>query len=375
MGTPEHDRISQAVSLAELKLQACEERVLQLMDEIYELEQFRREQHTVHKLCSYLKSALTTHEAYSAMECFGPQLWPAATGAVYLLHETGNHLECSASWGDAALNKPSLAWQDCWAMRRSQPHCVRNAGSELLCAHISRTAATLPSLCVPLIAQGQLLGLFHLQRLQRIANAAQTGTFADPGLALTAVVAESLGLALANMRLRESLREQSIRDSLTGLFNRRFVDEFLIQELARAQRKTRQISVIALDIDHFKRINDTFGHGAGDIVLKEVGTILRAHVRDSDVASRVGGEEFMLILAESPLQFAAQRAEDIRNAIHDMAFEYEERSLGRVTASFGAAAFPDHGRTVEALFRAADEALYSAKNAGRNRVVSARATA
>jgi diguanylate cyclase (GGDEF)-like protein len=126
-----------------------------------------------------------------------------------------------------------------------------------------------------------------------------------------------------------------------------------------------------MDIDHFKRINDTFGHSAGDTVLKEVGSILRAHVRDSDVASRIGGEEFLLILAESPLRFAAQRAEDIRGAIHEMSLEYEDVSLGQITASFGAAAYPDNGRTADALFRAVDEALYSAKNAGRNRVVSA----
>ena len=185
-------------------------------------------------------------------------------------------------------------------------------------------------------------------------------------------MAEDLSLAHANMRLRESLREQSIRDSLTGLFNRRFVDEFLVRELARAERKMRQLSMIALDIDHFKRINDSFGHGAGDTVLQKVGAILRAHVRDTDVASRIGGEEFLLLLSESPLPLAAKRAEDIRSAIHEMSLKYEDHDLGRITASFGAAAFPDHGRTAAALIRAADKALYDAKHAGRNRVVSAR---
>jgi diguanylate cyclase (GGDEF)-like protein len=184
-------------------------------------------------------------------------------------------------------------------------------------------------------------------------------------------VAEDLSLTHANVRLRESLHEQSIKDALTGLFNRRFVDEFLVRELARAERKTRQLSMIALDIDHFKRINDTFGHGAGDKVLQKVGTILQAHVRGSDVASRVGGEEFLLLLAESPLTLAVKRAEDIRSAIHKMALQYENKDLGLITASFGAVAFPDHGRTAESLIRAADRALYAAKNGGRNQVVSA----
>ena len=132
--------------------------------------------------------------------------------------------------------------------------------------------------------------------------------------------------------------------------------------------------MIALDIDHFKRINDTFGHGAGDRVLQNVGSVLQAHVRGSDVASRVGGEEFLLLLAESPLQLAVKRAEDIRTAILRMPLQFENQDLGRITASFGAVAFPDHGRTPEALIRAADRALYAAKNAGRNQVVAANQT-
>lgn len=372
MAKPGDDRTDKDGQAAELQQQACEKRVFELLDEIYDLEQFRREQLTFRKLSSYLKSALTALEAHSAIECFGPQLWPAATGTVYLLHATGDYLERAATWGDASLTNESLAWQDCWAMRHLRPHGVRDTGSEILCRHIAQASAALPSLCVPLVAQGQMLGLLHLQRLKNISDTSQNETSADPSLALAVAVAEDLSLAHANMRLRESLREQSTRDSLTGLFNRRFVDEFLVRELARAERKTRQLSMIALDIDHFKRINDSFGHGAGDTVLQKVGTILRAHVRDTDVASRVGGEEFLLLLAESPLPLAAKRAEDIRTAIYEMSLKYKNKDLGRITASFGAVVFPEHGRTAEALIRAADKALYDAKHAGRNQVVSAR---
>lgn len=352
--------------------QACEKRVCELLDDIHDLEQFRREQLTLRKLSSYLKSALTEAEAHSAIECFGPQLWPGATGAVYLMHESGDYLERSASWGDAALTHQSLSWQDCWAMRHLQPHCVRDTGGEILCRHIAQAAAALPSFCMPLVAQGQMLGLFHLQQVKVASNHTRIETSADTSRALAAVVAEDLSLAHANMRLRVSLREQSIRDSLTGLFNRRFVDEFLVRELARAERKSRQLSMIALDIDHFKRINDSFGHGAGDTVLQKFSAVLRANVRDTDVASRIGGEEFLLLLAESSLPHAAKRAEVIRSALNEMSWQYEKRDLGRITASFGAAAYPDHGRTPEALFRAADKALYEAKHAGRNKVVSAR---
>jgi diguanylate cyclase (GGDEF)-like protein len=347
-------------------------RIFGLLDEIHSLEQFRREQLTLRKLGSFLKSALTPEETLTAVKCYGPQLWPGSTGSIYLLHSTGDYLDRATCWGEVERTSQALGWQDCWAMRNLRPHCIHASGGEILCQHLAQTPATLPSMCVPLIAQGQLMGLFHLQCVKNSVNAAQNPLSADTSLALALAMAEDLSLAHANMKLRESLREQSMRDSLTGLFNRRFVDDFLVRELARAERKTRQLSMIALDIDHFKRINDSFGHDAGDTVLQKVGTILQAHVRDSDVASRIGGEEFLLLLAESPLPLATKRAEDIRYAISGMTIKYEDRELGRITASFGAAAYPEHGRTPEALKRAVDKALYDAKHAGRNTVVSAR---
>ena len=352
---------------------AGEARICDLLDEIHDLEEFRREQLTLRKLSGFLKSALTTREALAAIECYGPQLWPGATGAIYLLQTTGNHLERAATWGETALTHDSLTWQACWAMRSLKPHCVGDSSRELVCEHVAQSRASMPSLCMPLLAHGQLLGLLHLQRVRTADDAARRDVLQKAALALAEAVAEDLSLAHGNVRLRESLREQSIRDSLTGLFNRRFVDEFLVQELARSERKSRQLSMIALDLDHFKRINDSFGHEAGDAVLKQVSTILQANVRDSDVASRTGGEEFLLLLAESPLQNAAKRAEGIRNAICTMSFKSDDRELGPITASFGAAAFPDHGRTPEALRRAADKALYEAKHGGRNRVVTASA--
>src|SRR4051812_2335927 len=320
-------------------------RVCDLLDEIHELEEFRREQLTLRKLSSFLKSALTTREALAALECYGPQLWPAATGAIYLLQSTGNSLERAATWGDLALTHEALTWQSCWAMRSLKPHCVRNSGNELVCEHMVANGTAMPSLCVPLVAHGQLMGLLHLQRIKTVADAARGDALHRAALSLAEAVAEDLSLAHGNVKLRESLREQSIRDSLTGLFNRRFVDEFLVQELARSERKARTLSMIALDLDHFKRINDSFGHEAGDVVLKQVSTILQANVRDSDVASRTGGEEFLLLLAESPLPLATSRAEGIRNAIGNMSFKCEDQELGPITASFGAASFPDHGRT------------------------------
>jgi diguanylate cyclase (GGDEF)-like protein len=193
----------------------------------------------------------------------------------------------------------------------------------------------------------------------------------ESGLNVAAAVAEEVGLALSNLSLRETLHEQSIRDPLTGLHNRRFLEDTLIRELARAKRKTHALSIVLLDIDHFKRINDTFGHGAGDMVLRRLGLVLQAYVRESDIACRVGGEEFALLLPEGPLPIATQRAEDIRKAVSDMTLKHDDQDLGAVTVSLGVATFPDHGTTADALIRAADQVLYEAKRKGRNRVVSA----
>jgi diguanylate cyclase (GGDEF)-like protein len=190
-------------------------------------------------------------------------------------------------------------------------------------------------------------------------------------LNLAAAVAEETGLALANLKALDSLHEQSIRDSLTGLYNRRFLEEFLLRELARADRKKRPLSIITMDIDHFKRVNDTLGHGAGDIVLRRVGLLLQGFVRQSDIACRVGGEEFSVLLPEASMQIATQRAEAIRKAVQELKLKYEDQALSAITISLGVAAFPEHGTTPEALVRAADQALYDAKHRGRDTVASA----
>jgi diguanylate cyclase (GGDEF)-like protein len=187
-------------------------------------------------------------------------------------------------------------------------------------------------------------------------------------LALT--VAEHLALSLGNLKLQEALRHQAIRDPLTGLFNRRFMLETLERELYRMQRKESPLGVIMVDIDHFKRFNDTFGHAAGDAVLSALGRVLLAHVRKEDVACRYGGEEFTLILPETSQETACDRAEKLRQLVHGLHLEHHGQSLGAITISLGVAVYPQHGEDPEALLRAADVALYEAKHAGRDRVVT-----
>jgi len=168
--------------------------------------------------------------------------------------------------------------------------------------------------------------------------------------------------------LKES-RELAITDPLTGLHNRRYLWELLGRELLKARRNRTPIAAILADIDHFKRFNDTWGHEAGDLVLKRVADVIREQVRGSDIGCRYGGEELAVVLPETTLEVAVERAERIRRGIEALRLEHGGRPLDAVSASFGVAVFPQHADNAEALLRAADEALYGAKNAGRNRVV------
>lgn len=175
-----------------------------------------------------------------------------------------------------------------------------------------------------------------------------------------------------NVRLDQALqelREQASTDALTGLYNRRHFREVLQRELTRAKRHGINIALVMVDLDYFKKINDTRGHGAGDLVLREIGALLKENLRAGDTACRFGGEEFALILPESGREGARLKAETLRQAVSELDLAYDGRELGRLTASFGIALFPDHADEPDALLRAADEALYAAKGAGRNRVL------
>jgi diguanylate cyclase (GGDEF)-like protein len=188
---------------------------------------------------------------------------------------------------------------------------------------------------------------------------------------LAKILADNIGLGIANLKLREAMRSLSIRDPLTGLFNRRYMEEALAQELHRSRRNDAQLAIIMLDIDHFKKFNDDFGHDAGDAVLRELGVFLKKHVRGSDVPCRYGGEEFILILSPSTIEGALRRAETIREAATHLSVRHAGHDLGNVTLSMGVAIFPDDASDVEATVKAADMALYQAKSEGRNRVIMA----
>jgi diguanylate cyclase (GGDEF)-like protein/PAS domain S-box-containing protein len=180
-------------------------------------------------------------------------------------------------------------------------------------------------------------------------------------------ISERTRAARAVQVLQEELREQSIHDALTGLYNRHFLDESFGRELLLAERGGHPVSVIMGDLDHFKAVNDRYGHLAGDEVLRVFGALLTNNSRASDIVCRYGGEEFLLVLPGLTEEGAVGRGEQLRQAIAATAVSHGASQI-RVTASFGVAGFPLNGRTTDELIAAADRALYSAKAAGRNRV-------
>jgi diguanylate cyclase (GGDEF)-like protein len=216
---------------------------------------------------------------------------------------------------------------------------------------------------------GEALGIVSLQMTRdRQQQGSATSSLGEAERRLAALLAKQGALAIWNLKLRESLHNQSICDSLTGLFNRRYMEESLEREFSRANRGKTSVAIVMMDLDHFKRFNDTFGHQAGDTLLRALGDLLKRNTRGQDIACRYGGEEFALVLTDSSLDGAYKRAEILRQQVKQLSVEYEGQLLGAVSISMGVALFPDHGTTMGDVLRASDQALYTAKREGRDRV-------
>lgn len=337
---------------------------VELRDKARSLEIYSSTVNLVRRMADRLPACADEEEFSSVIHSFAPQLTPGRRGALYLMANSRNLLHKGAWWGGAPLtSREEFTPAECWALRRGQEHISGAGHIEVPCAHITGAPES-THWCVPLVAQSETVGLLYLEG---IAESDESDT--------VHVLSETIALALVNLRLREKLRSQSVRDPLTALYNRRYLDETLELELARALRARTPIAVIMLDIDHFKKFNDAFGHEAGDQVLKEVADVLATSMRRGDVAGRFGGEEFLLIMPGADLERAMSRADRMREAIGALDVSKGGQELGRITASFGVAIFPEDGETTHTLVQAADKALYAAKAAGRDRVVASRAEA
>jgi diguanylate cyclase (GGDEF)-like protein len=224
-----------------------------------------------------------------------------------------------------------------------------------------------------MVAQGNTVGVLHLEFKSAAELRYDSGTesFRESRQRLAISAASQIALSLASLQLRETLREQAMRDPLTLLFNRRFLEESLARELQLAARKMQSIAVLFLDLDHFKRFNDTFGHDAGDMVLQSLADLFRTFFRASDICCRYGGEEFAIILPESSSHDAAIRADALRSEVKSLRLQYKKQTLGQLTLSVGVAAFPEHGSTSAELLKIADQCLYESKSRGRDVVTVA----
>jgi diguanylate cyclase (GGDEF)-like protein len=298
------------------------------------------------------------------------RLFPDISGSLFLMNASGNVLDQILAWGPETASKSQHAPGECWALRRNKPHVVREMNHSLVCQHMRPIDASW-QICLPLTAHGEVFGSLCLNSVPASKDTADCANQTDEErMAFYITAAESLALSFANLRLRETLRYQALRDPLTGLFNRRYLLDTFERELERASARDHAVSIAMFDIDHFKSFNDTFGHAAGDAVLARLGVLVREWNEGEDIPVRFGGEEFTMIMPGASPEMAFERAETLRKKIESFAFEHLRQPLGQVTISLGIATYPLHGNDPETLIEAADQAMYRSKRNGRNRTTA-----
>ncbi|EKS7426947.1 TPA: diguanylate cyclase [Enterobacter cancerogenus] len=298
-------------------------------------------------------------DVINVAELFAPNIAPGVSGRLYIVDRASWEMRCAAEWLSPEGEKKPFHPDACWAIRRGQSHPPVNGEPDVACSHLPASQMH-QSLCVPLIAQGEAIGLLSFQNI--IPDTA-------PSRAYLELMAEALGLALANQRLRDALLEKALFDPLTGLRNRHHLEDTLRTQMTQAMRNKEPISCLMIDIDHFKSINDRFGHEAGDQVIKSVATIIQRAVHDTGLAFRYGGEEFLALLTGADEEAAHACATKIYDGVQALSPHYGLTEIGPVDVSIGIASYPQHAQS-DNLLRAADVALYRAKELGRSRIVS-----
>lgn len=331
----------------------------QLEERIAQQERRATELELLTGLGEQLQVCSNLDESRPVISAYLPVLFPSSQGAVYFSRESDDSPELLSDWGFPTASPRVVESFECRGMKSGRLHHSGPGRLSIPCAHVNDPARS--SICVPMHGDGESLGVMHL--LFPIGE--------TPDELSVKSVTERVSLCLSNIRLRESLRRRAIRDPLTGLYNRRFLEESLSREVQRAERQRSTFAVVMVDVDHFKAFNDTFGHAAGDVVLKALAELMQTHFREEDVVCRFGGEEFTLVLTDMSLEAARDRVEELRAKVKELSLGHEGTNLGRVTISAGLSAYPRHGRTMNKLLTVADRMVYRAKLGGRDRVVQA----
>jgi diguanylate cyclase (GGDEF)-like protein len=337
----------------------------ELGESVQRLENHARESHLLAAARDDLQLCTDAQLVYRSAAFRFSELLPGSNGALCIINSSRNMVENVASWscdktgsGVAEIFPPDT----CCGLRSGQFRWYASGASQIHCNHFTGEPPTC-YLCVPLVAHGDTIGILFIdcpgQGVQKIVEGRTEGI---------RQLVQLTAMALASLEMRKKLEHQSIRDGLTGLFNRHFLQIALERELARATRRKGTLAVLMIDVDHFKRLNDQFGHAAGDAVLKEVAQVFSKSVRSEDLVCRYGGEEFMIILPDITPEATFNRAEIIRKAVANLRTELDNDLYSSVTISIGGALFPKDGETSELLIRHADAALYRAKHDGRNKV-------
>jgi diguanylate cyclase (GGDEF)-like protein len=323
----------------------------------------------LHELSQLLQTAGDEAEAFEIFERLTPLLLPGASGAIHTISASRIELAARVRFGPLGESLAEVAApQDCWALRQGRTYVVDDVEHKLVCAHLGgRDGLRDPHVCLPLVNQGETIGLLHVSFPAR----SSTGGELAGRVPELEGFANALALALGNLGLREKLRAQSVRDPLTGLFNRRYLEETLPRELDRCRRREQPLVLAMADLDHFKKLNDSYGHEAGDRVLQRFAEALRRHFRSEDVICRYGGEEFCFVLPDCPIDRAKERCASLLAEMRETIVTVGRDSVGPVTVTIGLAQFGAGSESGELLLRRADAALYAAKRAGRDRVLAA----
>ncbi|MBN1438321.1 MAG: PAS domain-containing protein [Anaerolineales bacterium] len=333
------------------------------------LEGRNREISVLSEMGNLLEACRSPEEAYPIIAQQMNRLIPVDAGMLYRFDKERKMLDCVVRWGADPGPADSFAPEECKGIQSGQAFIMASAiPAESSCRHVAEASKDdMVYLCAPLLSQGEMIGVLHLRGKRKEGGQ----TLPDLKRQLAVMAADHIALALSNLTLQETLRRQSIRDELTGLFNRRYLEESLQLELNNARDHGRSLGVIMIDVDRLKAVNDSCGHEAGDALLRALGKWLQANIRTGDISCRYGGDEFVLILPQATLDSTVQRARQICEGIRKLTFTYREKPLEATSVSVGVASFPEHGDTRDSLLKSLDEALYRAKEQGRNRVVIA----
>jgi diguanylate cyclase (GGDEF)-like protein len=316
------------------------------------------------RLTQRLQGCDSSADLVDVVRRFAPEIAPDFPGRLYIHDIRRNAMVQACDWLSPAYSRTEFPPSACWALRRGQTHRPAGEMVDIPCEHLGASSA-ISTICIPLAAQGESIGMLYYEEPTgaRADHLERTGKYLE-------MLAENIGLALANLRLRDVLRDMAMADALTGLPNRRQFDAMLQTLVGEAERSLTPLACLMVDIDHFKRFNDNYGHDAGDAVLCGVGNVLADALRENGHAFRLGGEEFVVLMPGFSLDQALGRAAQIQRRIQDLRIEHRGKELGTITASFGLAAYPDHGRA-DRLLQTADAALLRAKTEGRDRILVA----